>query len=71
MKKSFNIKNQTLRHFLIAFSFLLTKSIYSQCNASFTFTLGTNGQVNFSSNSTGVNNSTSYFWNFGNGNTAT
>ncbi|MDI9340997.1 MAG: PKD domain-containing protein, partial [Sediminibacterium sp.] len=43
----------------------------SPCNASFTFTLGANGQVNFSSNSTGVNSSTSYFWNFGNGNTAT
>jgi PKD repeat protein len=39
------------------------------CNlsANFTHTVGSNGQVHFTNNSTGVNASTIYYWNFGDG----
>jgi PKD repeat protein len=36
--------------------------------ANFSFVLGANGLVNFSSTSTGTSSGTSYYWNFGNGN---
>lgn len=43
--------------------------VNSICNlvANFTYTLGSNGLVNFSSTSVGTNSTTSYVWNFGNG----
>ncbi len=43
--------------------------VNSICNlvANFTYTLGSNGLVNFSSTSAGTNSFTSYVWNFGNG----
>ncbi len=40
----------------------------SQCSASFTYTLGTNGQLSLTSTSTGVNAGTKYNWWVGNGN---
>lgn len=40
-------------------------------NSSFTFTTGAGGNVNFTSTSTGTNVSSTYLWNFGDGNTTT
>jgi PKD repeat protein len=39
-------------------------------NASFTYTIGSSGNVNFSSTTTGTVNNPSYYWNFGDGSTA-
>ncbi len=47
----------------------LTTSAYAQtfCQAAFTYTVGSNGQVSFTNTSTGTDSSTNYLWNFGNG----
>ncbi|HXB42316.1 MAG TPA: PKD domain-containing protein [Bacteroidia bacterium] len=37
----------------------------AQCNAGFTYTVGTAGQVNFTDASTGTTGGTVYYWNFG------
>lgn len=40
----------------------------AQCNANFTYTVGSGGVVNFQSVSSGTTVSSAYFWNFGSGN---
>ncbi len=43
----------------------------SSCSGSYTFTYGNPGTVNFSGSSTGMGTPVSWFWNFGDGNSAT
>lgn len=46
---------------------LLCFTSKSQCNASFTYSVGGNGAVSFTSTSTGTTATTSYYWTFGDG----
>jgi|ERR1700757_740979 len=63
MKKILLYKN-TLKHSVFCSILLLSNQLFSQssCQASFTYTLGTNGQVLLASNSTGTTVNTNYNW---------
>lgn len=68
MKKIiFKIKKATLTFkSVVACALLFTSvNINAQCSANFTYTVGANGVVNFSSSSSGTTISTAHFWNFG------
>jgi len=48
----------------------ITNAITCSLNANYSYTQGSNGLINFINTSTGTNSTTTYFWNFGNGNTS-
>ena len=54
-------------YFLLILFIGLSIRLNSQCNASFNYTVGANGNVTFSSTSTGTNSLTTYGWFFGDG----
>ena len=56
---------------IFSFCFLLfaKKSNAQTCTASFNYTLGSSGAVNYASTSLGTNSTTTYFWDFGDGTT--
>lgn len=57
-------------YYLTTIAFLLfglSNQLKSQCNAAFNYTVGANGNVTFSSTSTGTNSLTMYSWFFGDG----
>ncbi len=45
----------------------ITNVSTTPCSANFTYTVGTNGNVTFSNTSVGTTSTTTYFWQFGNG----
>jgi len=63
MKKSLFCK-KNFKHFAFCFILFLSNQLFSQgsCQASFTYTLGANGQVSLASNSTGTTVNTNYNW---------
>ena len=55
---------------LLFLSLLVAGTLNAQCLSGFTYTMGPNGQVNFSSTSTAPNPIIFYFWDFGDGGSA-
>src|SRR3954468_13615230 len=45
---------------------LASNDIKAQCTPHFTFSVGSNGHVNFNSTSVGTSSTTMYYWTFGN-----
>jgi len=57
-----NLPKKKLLTLIMALAFFSLAYVAKACNASFTYTLGSGGQVTFNSTSTGTSGSTSYEW---------
>lgn len=59
----------TLKKLLIAILLIISvNNIKAQCTANFTYSVGLNGNVTFTSTSIGTTSNTQYYWSFGDGN---
>lgn len=62
-----NFKQNLIIKCLVFMALFTAFAAKSQCNASFNYTVGSNGSVQFASTSTGTNAGTSSYWYFGDG----
>lgn len=64
-----NFKQNLLSKALVIVALFVAFAAKSQCNASFTYSLGSSGYVQFASTSTGTSSTTNHYWSWGDGST--